>query len=140
MLLNALGIGALLCILLILSGGLYGCSTGKPAVDTSISTGVQTRPKPSSISGPKNEMEAASSQRTEEQLEQKTTALQVGVIIQGNVVRVERDNYFVRERGGEEVRLEIDRTTERMGPIKKGDRIVATVDQHNHAVSIHKVP
>jgi uncharacterized protein YdeI (BOF family) len=140
MLLNATGIGALPCILLILSGSLHGCSTGKPAVETSISSGVQSRPKPSSISRPKNEIEAASSQRTEEQLEQKQMGLQMGVIIQGDVVRIERDNYFVREKGGEEVRLEIDRTTERMGPIRKGDRIVATVDQHNHAVSIHKVP
>ena len=140
MLLNATVIATLPCILIMLSGSLYGCSKGKPVGDTSISTGVLTRPNHSSISTQKNEIEAASSQRTEEQLEQKGTGLQVGVIIQGDVVRVERDNYFVREKGGEEVRLEIDRTTERMGPIKKGDRIVATVDKRNHAVSIHKVP
>ena len=55
-------------------------------------------------------------------------------------MRVEHDSYFVKEKGGEEVRLAIDRTTERIEPIKEGDRIVATVDKQNHALSIHKVP
>jgi ribosomal protein S1 len=81
-----------------------------------------------------------SSQRTDEKLEQKRMGLQGGVIIQGDVVRVEHDSYFVKEKGGEEVRLAIDRTTERIEPIKEGDRIVATVDKQNHALSIHKVP
>ncbi len=62
-----------------------------------------------------------------------------GLIIQGDVVRVERGRYFVKEKDGKEVRLEADNTT-RMGRIKKGDHIVATVDVEKHALSIHSVP
>ena len=136
MLLNTKVIGTLSYILLLLSGSLNGCSTGKPARDTSISSDVQTRLN-SSLATPTKE---ESSQRTDEKLEQKRMSLQGGVIIQGDVVRVEYDSYFVKEKGGEEVRLAIDRTTERIEPIKEGDRIVATVDKQNHALSIHKVP
>ena len=133
---NTKVIRILLYILLILSSSLHGCSTGKPARDTSISSDVQTRLNYSFATTTKEE----SSQKTDEKLEQKRMGLQGGIIIQGDVMRVERDNYFVREKGGEEIRLEIDGTTERMEPITKGDRIVATVDKHNHTISIHKVP
>jgi|GEM_PF-1959571 hypothetical protein len=136
MLLNTKVIGTLSYILLLLSGSLNGCSTGKPARDTSISSDVQTRLN-SSLATPTKE---ESSQSTDEKLGQKRMGLQGGVIIQGDVVRVEHDSYFVKEKGGEEVRLAIDRTTERIEPIKEGDRIVATVDKQNHALSIHKVP
>ena len=136
MLLNTKVIGTLPYILLILSASLNGCSTGKPARDASISSDVQTHLN-SSLATPTKE---EPSHRTDEKLEQQRMGLQGGVIIQGDVVHVEHDSYFVKEKGGEEVRLAIDRTTERMEPIKKGDRIVATVDKQNHAVSIHKVP
>lgn len=136
MLVNTKVIGTLSYVLLLVSGSLNGCSTGKPAGDTSISSEVQTRLN-SPLATPTKE---ESFQRTDETLEQKRMGLQGGVIIQGNVVRVERDSYFVKEKGGEEVRLAIDRTTERIEPIKEGDRIVATVDKQNHALSIHKVP
>jgi hypothetical protein len=62
-----------------------------------------------------------------------------GLIIQGDVVRIERGHYFVKEKDGKEVRLETDNTTQ-MGRIKKGDHIVATVDEEKHVLSIHSVP
>ena len=62
-----------------------------------------------------------------------------GLIIQGDVVRVDRGYYFVKEKDGQEVRLETDKATQ-MGRIKEGDHIVATVDEGNHALSIHSVP
>ena len=63
-----------------------------------------------------------------------------GHIIQGDVVRVEYGNYVVKQKDGKEVRLETDNTTQMMGQIRKGDRIVATVNDQNHALSMRSVP
>ena len=46
----------------------------------------------------------------------------------------------VAEKDGKEVRLETDNTTQMMGQIRKGDRIVATVNDQNHALSIRSTP
>lgn len=39
-------------------------------------------------------------------------------------------------KDGQEVRLHTDKTTRMMGEIQKGDRIEATVNKQNHALSI----
>jgi len=57
-------------------------------------------------------------------------------IIQGNVVRVEYGNYFVKQKDGTEVILHTDKTTQMMGQFRKGDRIEAKVNDQNHALSI----
>ena len=74
--------------------------------------------------------------------DQKEKAMQkpAGHIIQGDVVRVDYGNYVVKQKDGTEVRLETDNTTQMMGQIRKGDRIVATVTDQNHALSIRSVP
>lgn len=75
------------------------------------------------------------------QADQKDMAGQKRVyIIQGDVVRVEYGTYFVKQKDGKEVCLETDNTTQMMGQIKKGDRIVATVNEQSHALSIQAVP
>jgi Cu/Ag efflux protein CusF len=56
--------------------------------------------------------------------------------IKGELFRVEDGNYFVKVKGGKEVRLHTDKTTQMMGEIKKGDRIEAKVNKQNHALSI----
>jgi hypothetical protein len=56
--------------------------------------------------------------------------------IQGELVRVENGNYFVQSKGGKEVRLHTDKTTQMIGEIKKGDRIEAKMNDQNHALSI----
>ena len=56
--------------------------------------------------------------------------------IKGELFRVEDGNYFVKVKNGKEVRLHTDKTTQMMGEIKKGDRIVAKVNDQNHALSI----
>ena len=56
--------------------------------------------------------------------------------IKGELFRVEDGNYFVKVKDGKEVRLHTDKTTQMMGEIKKGDRIEATVNDQNHALSI----
>jgi translation initiation factor IF-1 len=57
--------------------------------------------------------------------------------IKGEVLRVEGDNYFVKESDGKEVRMHIDQTT-KMGErnINQGDVIEAQVNDQNHALSI----
>ena len=56
--------------------------------------------------------------------------------IKGELFRVEDGNYFVKVKDGKKVRLHIDKTTEMMGEIKKGDRIEAKVNDQNHALWI----
>ena len=56
--------------------------------------------------------------------------------IQGELVRVEDGNYFVKVKDGKEVRLHTDKTTQMIGEIKKGDRIEAKTNDQNHALSI----
>lgn len=56
------------------------------------------------------------------------------------MVRVEHGNYFVKDKDGKKVRLETDSTTQLMGEIKKGVRILGKVNDQNHALSIIPAP
>ncbi|MEO5864581.1 MAG: hypothetical protein ABIQ79_06060 [Nitrospiraceae bacterium] len=60
----------------------------------------------------------------------------VAKTIKGELSRVEGGNYFVKVKDVKEVRLQTDETTKMMGEIQKGDRIEATVNKKNHALSI----
>jgi hypothetical protein len=62
--------------------------------------------------------------------------LKGGHMISGEVLRVEGENYFIKEQDGKEVRLHTDGTTQKMGTIRQGDRIEADVNDQNHALSI----
>ena len=69
----------------------------------------------------------------------KGAIVERGKTIQGEVLRVEGPNYFVKEQDGKEVRLHTDSTTRMMtGIIGKGDRVEAQVNEQNHALSINK--
>ena len=54
--------------------------------------------------------------------------------IQGEVVRVDGENYIVKSDDGREVQLQADIMTRRLETIQSGDRIEADVDDDNHAV------
>ena len=69
-----------------------------------------------------------------------TTHTQGAYIIQGNVVRVEGDNYFVQGQDGREISLHADNTTMKTHTIKPGDRVEVKVDQNNHALSMLPAP
>jgi hypothetical protein len=56
--------------------------------------------------------------------------------IRGEMLRVEGDNYFVKERDGKEVRLQTDKTTQIMRNIQRGDQIEAKVNNQNHTLAI----
>ncbi|MEP6958563.1 MAG: hypothetical protein ABI980_07510 [Nitrospirota bacterium] len=95
-----------------------------------------------SIAAQAEDMKAGQSERKGGQADQKemTVQKQWGHFIQGDVVRVEHGNYFVKDKDGKKVRLETDSTTQLMGEIKKGDRILAKVTDQNHALSIIPAP
>ena len=59
-----------------------------------------------------------------------------GRTIKGEVLRVEGENYFIKRKDGKEVRLHTDKTTQKMGEIKQGDRIEVKVNDQNHALSM----
>ena len=61
-------------------------------------------------------------------------------IIQGDVLRVEGDTYFIKELGGTERSLRADASTMKTEKIQVGDRIEAKVDEHNRALSLLPAP
>jgi hypothetical protein len=56
--------------------------------------------------------------------------------IRGEVLRIEHENYFVKQYDGKEVRLHIDEMTQMTGNIGQGERIEANVNDQHHALSI----
>ncbi len=69
-----------------------------------------------------------------------STRLEAAKTITGELVRIKDGNYFVKVKGGKEVRLHTDKTTETIGEIKKNDRIEAKMNDQNHALSIRLLP
>ena len=63
-----------------------------------------------------------------------------GETIQGEVLRVEDVNYFVKGQDSQEVRMQTDPTVQKIGNIRQGDRIEATVRDQNHVLSIRSLP
>jgi hypothetical protein len=59
--------------------------------------------------------------------------------ITGELFRIKDGNYFVKVKGGKEVRLHTDKTTKMIGKIMKSDRIEAMVNDQNHALSIRSI-
>jgi len=59
-----------------------------------------------------------------------------GRIIMGEVLRVEGNDCVIKSQDGKEVQLHIDLATMKARNIEPGERIEATVDDQNHALSI----
>ena len=60
--------------------------------------------------------------------------------ILGDVMRIEYAYYFVKEKGGNEVRLHADKTTLMLGQLKQGDRVEAEVTEQNHVLRMRSLP
>ena len=60
-----------------------------------------------------------------------------GKEITGEVVRVEGENYFVREASGNVVQMHVDSTTKKESQLKPkaGDHVIAKVNDKGHAIS-----
>jgi hypothetical protein len=56
--------------------------------------------------------------------------------VKGEILKVEGENYTVKDASGKEVRLHVDKTTKTSGPLKVGDKIEAEATPEGHANSI----
>ena len=64
---------------------------------------------------------------------------EIGHTVEGEVVRIEGDYYFVEDPNGNEVRLTVNQSTLRTGPIKEGEQVEARVNNDDHALSIRPI-
>ena len=62
---------------------------------------------------------------------------EAGKEVKGTVMRIEGDNYIVREDSGNEVRMHVDATTQMKSTlkVKPGDHVLAKVNDKGHAIS-----
>jgi len=56
--------------------------------------------------------------------------------VSGEVLRIEGENYVVKDAMGKEVKLHVSPETKKDGDIKVGDKIEAQADATGHALSI----
>ena len=56
--------------------------------------------------------------------------------VQGEVLRIEGDNYLVRKYTGDVLHLHLDDNSQVIGSVQPGDRIVAMVDDLKHVLLI----
>lgn len=64
---------------------------------------------------------------------------EIGHTVEGEVVRIDGEYYFVEDASGNEVRLVVNQSTLRTGPIKQGERVEARVNNEDHALSIRPI-
>ena len=106
---------------------------------------IQSRPPSEKQTNPAQAQDTKTTQPEQNSgyAEQKDMTVQTqggASTIQGDVVRVEGDQYFVRGRDGQEVRLHADNTTMKTTSIKPGDRVEVKIDKNNHALSMLPAP
>jgi hypothetical protein len=60
-----------------------------------------------------------------------------GKDVKGEILRIDGENYVVRESSGAEVRMHVDSSTEKRSSLipKVGEHVLAKVDAKGHAVS-----
>ena len=72
--------------------------------------------------------------------EEGATRLAQAKVIKGDLVRIDYGDYLIKEKDGQEIRLHINKKTQMMGQLKKGDRVEAKVDDQNNALTIRSLP
>lgn len=73
-------------------------------------------------------------------VEEGATRLAQAKVIKGDLVRIDYGDYLIKEKDGQEIRLHINKKTQMMGQLKKGDRVEAKVDDQNNALTIRSLP
>jgi hypothetical protein len=66
--------------------------------------------------------------------------LEQAKVVKGDLVRIDYGDYIIKEKDGKEVLVHVDRKTQIMGQIKKGDRVEAKVDAKDSALLIRSLP
>ena len=68
-----------------------------------------------------------------------TEEFEAGMEVKGKIVKIEGENYVVRQASGNEVRVHVDATTRRRSSLaakpKVGDNVITKVDEKGHAHS-----
>ena len=59
--------------------------------------------------------------------------------VQGEVLRIKRNNYVVRKYSGDVLQLYLDDNGQVIGTVRPGDRIVAILHDQRHVLLIHRV-
>ncbi|HJS67143.1 MAG TPA: hypothetical protein VJ760_07450 [Nitrospiraceae bacterium] len=72
--------------------------------------------------------------------EEGVSRLEQATVIKGDLVSIDYGDYVIKEKDGKEVRVHIDKKTQVMGQIKKGDRVEAKVDAKDNALLIRSLP
>ena len=72
--------------------------------------------------------------------EEGASRLEQATVIKGDLVSIDYGDYVIKEKDGKEVRVHIDKKTQVMGQIKKGDRVEAKVDAKDNALLIRSLP
>lgn len=66
----------------------------------------------------------------------KPMAAAEGQTVKGEITKIEGENYVVKDASGKEARLHVDKTTQKEGALKVGDKVEASVTKEGHAISI----
>jgi cold shock CspA family protein len=61
-------------------------------------------------------------------------------VIKGELVRIDYGDYIVKDQDGKEVRVHMEKKTQIMGQLSKGDRVEVKVDDKNNALSVRSLP
>ncbi|HEY3196707.1 MAG TPA: hypothetical protein VGJ57_01745 [Nitrospirales bacterium] len=56
--------------------------------------------------------------------------------VKGEVLKIDGENYTIKDASGKEVRLHVDKTTKTQGTLKVGDKVEAEATAEGHATSI----
>ena len=69
-----------------------------------------------------------------------SSSMGTSAVVEGEVLRIDRETYLIQDPAGKEVRLQVDGKTWKDGNITVGDSILAYIDnfQTVHAESLHK--
>jgi len=56
--------------------------------------------------------------------------------VKGEVLKVDGENYTIKDAPGKEIRIHVDKTTKTQGALKVGDKVEAETTAEGHATSI----
>ena len=59
-------------------------------------------------------------------------------VVEGEVVKMDRDSYLVKDRSGKEIKIQLDQRTTLEGNLQVGDKIIAHMEPQGYAYSIKR--
>jgi uncharacterized protein YdeI (BOF family) len=66
----------------------------------------------------------------------KSTGSSAAQTLKGEVLKIDGENYTIKDASGKEVRIHVDKTTKTEGALKVGDKVEAQTTPEGHATSI----